>query len=76
MDESTEVTTSSTTTPTTTTMTTTPISSISSSIKCAPSRNLNTGFLHFPTAKEMYDHLREITKPVRLMLGVLYTLIY
>eukprot|EP00521_Asterionellopsis_glacialis_P016541 CAMPEP_0195291338 /NCGR_PEP_ID=MMETSP0707-20130614/7715_1 /TAXON_ID=33640 /ORGANISM="Asterionellopsis glacialis, Strain CCMP134" /LENGTH=218 /DNA_ID=CAMNT_0040351643 /DNA_START=67 /DNA_END=723 /DNA_ORIENTATION=- len=31
--------------------------------KCTPSLNLNTGFIHFPTAKEMYAHLREITKP-------------
>jgi len=33
--------------------------------KCAPSKNLNTGFPHFATAKEMYAHLREITQPVR-----------
>ena len=30
---------------------------------CAPSKNLNTGFLHFPTAKEVYAHIRNITLP-------------
>lgn len=34
-------------------------------IVCAPSKNLNTSFLHFATAKEMYAHLLEITQPVR-----------
>jgi len=29
----------------------------------APCRNLNAGFVHFPTAKELYAHLREITQP-------------
>mmetsp|Transcript_37266 Transcript_37266/g.61730 ORF Transcript_37266/g.61730 Transcript_37266/m.61730 type:complete len:215 (+) Transcript_37266:67-711(+) len=24
--------------------------------------NLNTGFMHFPTAKELYDHIRSISK--------------
>jgi hypothetical protein len=33
-------------------------------IKCAPSKNLNTGFPHFATAKELYAHLLEITAPV------------
>ena len=47
-----------------------------STIKCAPSRNLNVGFPHFATAREMYDHLREITKPggeyvVRNFVGVI-----
>lgn len=45
-------------------------------VKCAPSLNLNSGFLHFPTAKVMYQHLREITKPggefvVRNFVGVI-----
>mmetsp|Transcript_2648 Transcript_2648/g.3537 ORF Transcript_2648/g.3537 Transcript_2648/m.3537 type:complete len:217 (-) Transcript_2648:798-1448(-) len=45
-------------------------------IKCAPSKNLNTAFTQFPTAKEMYAHLREITKPggefvVRNFVGVI-----
>ena len=26
-------------------------------VKCAPSKNLNAGFTHFATAKEMYAHL-------------------
>src|SRR5210317_504666 len=48
----------------------------SSNKKCAPSKNLNVGFPHFPTAREMYDHLREITKPggeyvVRNFVGVI-----
>jgi len=30
---------------------------------CAPSKNLNTGFQHFPTAAELYAHIREITQP-------------
>ena len=38
---------------------------MSSEVKCAPSKNLNQAYPHFPTAKEMYAHLREITKPVR-----------
>ena len=43
---------------------------------CAPSRNLNAGFRHFPTAREMYAHLREITRPggelvVRNFVGVI-----
>ena len=37
-------------------------STTSKEIKCAPSRNLNTGFLHFATAREMYDHLRQISQ--------------
>lgn len=35
----------------------------SSSVKCAPSKNLNTNFPHFPTAHELYVHLRSITQP-------------
>ena len=34
-------------------------------INCAPSNNLNVHYPHFATAKEMYQHLREITQPVR-----------
>ena len=26
-------------------------------VKCAPSKNLNVGFTHFATAKELYAHL-------------------
>lgn len=26
-------------------------------VKCAPSKNLNAGFTHFATAKELYAHL-------------------
>jgi hypothetical protein len=33
-------------------------------IKCAPSKNLNSAFPHFATAKEVYAHLLEITAPV------------
>jgi hypothetical protein len=33
--------------------------------RCAPSRNLNVSYPSFAAAREMYDHLREITKPVR-----------
>jgi hypothetical protein len=33
-------------------------------IKCAPSKNLNSAFPHFATAKELYAHLLEITAPV------------
>ena len=45
-------------------------------VKCAPSKNLNVGFPHFATGKDMYDHLREITKPggefvVRNFVGVI-----
>lgn len=45
-------------------------------IKCAPSKNLNTAYPHFATAKEMYAHLREITQPggeyvVRNFVGVI-----
>uniref|UniRef100_A0A7S4VU00 Thymidylate synthase/dCMP hydroxymethylase domain-containing protein n=1 Tax=Ditylum brightwellii TaxID=49249 RepID=A0A7S4VU00_9STRA len=45
-------------------------------IQCAPSNNLNVGFPHFPTAKEMYTHLRSITKAggefvVRNFVGVI-----
>jgi len=45
-------------------------------VKCAPSKNLNVGFPHFQSAKEMYLHLREITKPggefvVRNFVGVI-----
>ena len=39
------------------------LSSSSSSVKCAPSKNLNTSFPHFPTAHELYAHLRSITQP-------------
>lgn len=44
--------------------------------KCAPSKNLNAAYPHFATAKEMYEHLREITKPggeyvVRNFVGVI-----
>jgi hypothetical protein len=35
--------------------------------KCAPSRNLNVAYPHFDTAKEMYEHLLEITEPVRFV---------
>lgn len=43
---------------------------------CAPSKNLNVGFPHFPTAREMYVHLREITLPggefvIRNFVGVI-----
>ena len=45
-------------------------------LKCAPSKNLNVGFPHFSTAKELYKHLREITQPggefvVRNFVGVI-----
>ena len=45
-------------------------------VNCAPSKNLNTSFPHFPTAKELYAHLREITQPggefvVRNFVGVI-----
>eukprot|EP00563_Minutocellus_polymorphus_P017140 CAMPEP_0197719930 /NCGR_PEP_ID=MMETSP1434-20131217/3471_1 /TAXON_ID=265543 /ORGANISM="Minutocellus polymorphus, Strain CCMP3303" /LENGTH=229 /DNA_ID=CAMNT_0043304719 /DNA_START=21 /DNA_END=711 /DNA_ORIENTATION=- len=45
-------------------------------VKCAPSKNLNVGFPHFDTARELYAHLREITKPggeyvVRNFVGVI-----
>eukprot|EP00978_Attheya_sp_CCMP212_P027221 scaffold91019_cov49-Attheya_sp.AAC.4 len=44
--------------------------------KCAPSKNLNGGFPHFATAKELYEHILEITKPggelvVRNFVGVI-----
>lgn len=43
---------------------------------CAPSRNLNVAYPQFDTAKDLYDHLREITKPggeyvVRNFVGVI-----
>ena len=49
---------------------------MSSSIKCAPSKNLNTAYPHFATAREMYAHLREITQSggefvVRNFVGVI-----
>ena len=31
-------------------------------LKCAPSNNLNVGFPHFPTAKELYERLLDLTK--------------
>mmetsp|Transcript_1198 Transcript_1198/g.1788 ORF Transcript_1198/g.1788 Transcript_1198/m.1788 type:complete len:89 (+) Transcript_1198:81-347(+) len=31
-------------------------------VNCAPSKNLNTGFTHFANAKELYDHIRSISK--------------
>ena len=31
-------------------------------IKCAASNNLNTGFPHFPTAAELYAHIRDLSK--------------
>jgi hypothetical protein len=34
----------------------------SSPVKCAPANNLNKGFPHFPTAHELYAHLRSITQ--------------
>jgi thymidylate synthase len=45
-------------------------------LKCAPSKNLNSAFPSFPTATELYAHLREITKPggeyvVRNFVGVI-----
>jgi hypothetical protein len=45
-------------------------------IKCVPSKNLNGGFPHFATAKELYEHILEITKPggelvVRNFVGVI-----
>lgn len=30
-------------------------------VKCAPSNNLNVGFPHFKTAKELYESLLELT---------------
>jgi hypothetical protein len=52
------------------------MASTSSTIKCAPSKNLNTQYPHFPTAHEMYAHLRLITEPggefvVRNFVGVI-----
>jgi hypothetical protein len=43
---------------------------------CAPSKNLNVGYPHFPTAAEMYAYLREVTLPggeyvVRNFVGVI-----
>ena len=38
------------------------LSATKQAISCAPSKNLNSAFPHFATAKEMYQHLREITK--------------
>lgn len=48
----------------------------STPIKCAPAKNLNTGFPQFPTAHELYAHLRSITQPggefvVRNFVGVI-----
>ena len=48
----------------------------SSTMKCAPSKNLNTAYPHFPTAHELYAHLRLITEPggeyvVRNFVGVI-----
>mmetsp|Transcript_19986 Transcript_19986/g.28897 ORF Transcript_19986/g.28897 Transcript_19986/m.28897 type:complete len:215 (+) Transcript_19986:99-743(+) len=45
-------------------------------VTCAPSKNLNVGYPHFDTASEMYDYLREVTKPggeyvVRNFVGVI-----
>ncbi|KAL7560022.1 hypothetical protein ACA910_013513 [Epithemia clementina (nom. ined.)] len=42
----------------------------------ASSKNLNVGYPHFPSAKEMFGHLREMTKPggefvVRNFVGVI-----
>jgi hypothetical protein len=37
-------------------------STTGATVACAPSRNLNTQFPHFPTARELYDHIREISK--------------
>ena len=31
-------------------------------MECAPSKNLNVGFLQFETAHEVYSHLRTISK--------------
>ena len=31
-------------------------------VACAPSKNLNVGFPHFATARELYDHIRAISK--------------
>ena len=31
-------------------------------LKCAPSNNLNVGFPHFQTAKQLYERLLELTK--------------
>lgn len=39
---------------------------MTSEVKCAPSKNLNSAYPQFATAKEMYAHLREITQPVGL----------
>lgn len=49
---------------------------MSSAPACSPSTNLNVEYPHFATAKEMYAHLREITKPggefvVRNFVGVI-----
>jgi hypothetical protein len=35
--------------------------SSSSTVKCAPSNNLNVGFPHFATAKQVYERLLELT---------------
>ena len=35
---------------------------LASSVTCAPSNNLNGGFPHFPTAKELYAHIRGLSK--------------
>jgi len=52
------------------------MSSSTSSVKCAPAKNLNTGFPHFQTARELYAHIRSITEPggefvVRNFVGVI-----
>jgi hypothetical protein len=36
-------------------------SSSSTAVKCAPSKNLNVGFPHFPTAKELHQRLIDLT---------------
>ena len=42
-------------------------------VNCAPSKNLNVAYPHFATAKEMYQHLREITKPVSVFIDRVLT---
>merc|ERR1719282_566919 len=31
-------------------------------VTCAPANNLNAGFTHYATAKELYDHIRALSK--------------
>ena len=31
-------------------------------VVCAPSNNLNSGFTHYPTAKELYAHIRQLSQ--------------